>query len=86
MMGTPGKSKKLTQIQTLVGVDLLQDADTNPVVTPSEIADWADVSSDTARDRLKELAERGHEEKKRIGARSLVFWLTDAGRARLESS
>lgn len=85
MEGSPGRSKKLTQIQALVGVGLLQDAETNPVVAPSEIGDWADVSSDTARNRLKELAELGQLKKKRIGACSLVFWLTDAGRARLES-
>lgn len=83
-MSTPGRKKELTKVEALVGVKHLQNSDTNPVVTASEIGEWGDVSNDTALDRLKELADDGLVHKKRIGARALVFWLTDAGLESLE--
>jgi predicted transcriptional regulator len=82
---TPGRDRELTTIEALIGVNMLIDADTNPVVTSKELGQWADISRDTALDRLNELAETGYVGKKRIGARTLVFWITPAGRDRIDS-
>lgn len=71
-------------MEALVGVKRLQDPDTNPVVTASELGEWGDVSRDTALDRLKELAADELLSQKRIGARALVFWLTEDGEEFLE--
>ena len=82
-MASPGRKRELSEIEALVGLNMLVDPDTNPVVSSSELAAWANVSTDTARARLNELCESGDAARKKIGARALVYWVTDQGRSRL---
>ena len=44
-------------------------------LTSSEIAEELDCSSQTARNRLNELSERGELKTKKVGARGQVWWL-----------
>jgi len=47
-----------------------------PVATAADIADVLDVTSETVRRRLTELREQGLVERKNVGARAVVWWIT----------
>jgi len=85
-MSSPGRKKELSEIEALVGAKMLINGDTDPVISSSELADWAGVSTDTARSRLNDLHDKGHANKKQIGARALVFWITPEGYERLNET
>lgn len=51
-----------------------------PVVTARDINEDLGLEPDSARERLKSLAEDGYLEMKRPGGSALVFWPTDKGR------
>lgn len=74
-----GRPKKQDDEKILRAVALSPD----PVVTASEIADVTDYNIDGARGRLEDLYEEGWVDKRKVGARATVWWLTDAGRKQL---
>jgi predicted transcriptional regulator len=49
----------------------------DPVVTATEIAEHLDVSAETARRYLSDLHENGKVRRKQVGARAVVWWLSD---------
>ncbi|MFC6965045.1 MarR family transcriptional regulator [Halocatena marina] len=55
-----------------------------PVVTATEIADEIDMTRQAITRRLKRMREEGFVERKEVGARAVVWWLTE--RTDMESS
>ncbi len=72
-MGTPGPSTVYTT-EAVLSVFERNDEPHEPL-TSSEIADELGCSSQTVRNRLKELSEEGKIRTKKVGARSRVWWL-----------
>ncbi|WP_273837512.1 transcriptional regulator [Halococcus sp. PRR34] len=54
----------------------------DPTVTAREVGEAIGCSTDAARKKLNKLNERGGVERKKVGGRSIVWWLTDEQRAR----
>jgi len=54
----------------------------DPTVTAREIGERVGCSTDAARKKLNQLHERDDVERKKVGGRSVVWWLTDEQRAR----
>lgn len=54
----------------------------DPTVTAREVGEAMGCSTDAARKKLSALHERGDIERKKVGGRSIVWWLTDKQRAR----
>jgi len=52
----------------------------DPVVTANEIADARDVTQQAANKELNKLADVGLVDKKKVGSRAVVWWLTPQGR------
>jgi hypothetical protein len=48
-----------------------------PVVTAREVADALDCTREGATKKLKQLREHGRVERKKVGARAVVWWRTD---------
>ncbi|MBX0326072.1 helix-turn-helix domain-containing protein [Halomicroarcula sp. F13] len=57
-----------------------------PVVTARDINEELGLEPDSARERLKSLAEEGYLKMKQPGSSALVFWMTDKGRELLSDS
>lgn len=55
-----------------------------PVSTPKELADKLGISNTAISNKLKRMQEDGLVETQRVG-RSRVYWLTDKGKAHLDS-
>lgn len=51
----------------------------DPVVTAPELADIVGVTQQAAHSRLQEMEERGLVKRKKVGSRSVVWWLTTDG-------
>jgi len=54
----------------------------DPTVTAREVGERMGCSTDAARKKLNQLHERSKVERKKVGGRSVVWWLTDEQRAR----
>ena len=54
----------------------------DPTVSAREVGEALGCSTDAARKKLTELHEQGRVERKKVGGRSVVWWLTDEERAR----
>lgn len=52
----------------------------DPAFISSEIADELDVTAEGARHQLNRLVERGLLNRKKPGSRTVIYWITDAGR------
>lgn len=50
----------------------------DPVVTTSDVATALDCSTEAARRKLQELHEEDEVSRKSVGARAVVWWLSDA--------
>jgi hypothetical protein len=74
-MGKPGPNPEVVAADIL---DVFRDRtdDSEPLTAP-EIADAVNCSRRTALDRLHELEERGSVTSKKVGGRSLVWWIPD---------
>lgn len=51
----------------------------DPIVTVPEVADVLEITQQGAYDRMTDLAERGLLNKKKVGSRGAVWWLTTKG-------
>lgn len=49
-----------------------------PIVTATEIADEIDMTRQAITRRLKRMREEGLVERKEVGARAVVWWLTES--------
>jgi len=74
-----GRSKKIGDIELLKAIATAPD----PFVTAPEMADRLDYSKDGVRNRLEELEDAGWVERRDVGARATVWWLTREGRHKL---
>jgi len=54
----------------------------DPTVTAREVGEAIGYSTDAARKKLNQLHECGDVKRKKVGGRSVVWWLTDEQRAR----
>jgi len=74
-----GRQKKVDDEDILVAIATSPD----PVTTAPELAEKLDYSQDGVRRRLLELSDKGWVESRDVGARATIYWLTPAGRARM---
>lgn len=51
-----------------------------PIVTASEIAEALDCSTEAARQKLVTLSNQGRVARRKVGARAVVWWLTESER------
>ena len=49
----------------------------DPVSTTGDVAEVLDISSESARGKLNELHEQGRIEKRKIGARAIIWWVSE---------
>lgn len=57
-----------------------------PIVTAADVHETLDMTRAGARKRMDRLVEDGYLESKTIGAAGKVYWLTDAGRRKLNDA
>ena len=74
-----GRNKKVGEKEILEAIALSPD----PIVTAAELAQSVDYSPDGMRNRLQELYDDGLVNKKDVGARATVWWISEDGRDRL---
>lgn len=58
-------------------LEVLRESD-DPVLTAKEVGEGLGCTSEAARQRLHELAERGDVESKQVGARAVVWYLASS--------
>ena len=73
-MAKPGPEPEVTEEDVLGVFETRRDA--SEPLTASDVADALGCSRRTALTRLNDLAERGALEKKQVGARAAVYWIT----------
>jgi len=78
-MAKPGPDERVSEEDILREIALSPD----PVVTAAEIAERTDYTRSNVNYRLSNLVESGDVKRKEVGARAVVYWITDAGRKRL---
>jgi predicted transcriptional regulator len=78
-MSSPGREKQVSDIAILEAVAVHPD----PVVTPSEVADSVDLTRQGINKRLRDLADDDLLVRKEVGARSVIYWLSENGKRRL---
>ncbi|WP_224337872.1 HTH domain-containing protein [Haloprofundus halobius] len=66
---------KFTELTTSEAVLKILETSEDPVMTATEIADKLDVSRDTVGRKLAQLAEDDEVGRKKVGARSVVWWI-----------
>jgi predicted transcriptional regulator len=75
-MSSPGRKKRVCDKEILQAVALHPD----PVVTPSEVAEYVDMTRQGVNKRLRDLSEDGYLVRKEVGGRAVIYWPDDAGR------
>jgi hypothetical protein len=81
-MAKPGPNPEVT-CEDILGVFRGREDVSEPLTAP-EIADAINCSRRTALTRLHELEERGRVRSKKVGGRSLVWWLPEDDEAPLD--
>lgn len=81
-MGKPGPNREVMP-EDVFDVFNARDDPSEPLTAP-EIADAVNCSRSTALDRLGELAEQGLVKSKKVGGRSVVWWVPDEDSPPLE--
>jgi predicted transcriptional regulator len=74
-MSGPGRKPTISDAKFLQEMRLIPE----PVVTATEIADRIDMTPQGVNQRLDDLVDAGYVKQKKVGARAVVYWLTDAG-------
>jgi len=74
-MTATGRPKDVSDEEILKQIKLAR----GPVVTATELADRVDISGSAANKRLKKLVEKDLVRKREVGARAVVYWLTEDG-------
>ena len=74
-----GRKRQITDQEILRAVALSPD----PIVTAPELAAELGVSRQGLNPRLQQLVDSGALEKRSVGSRAAVYWLTDDGRQAL---
>jgi predicted ArsR family transcriptional regulator len=68
-------ARKVSDGEILAAIERVDE----PVVTAAELADGLPIGRRALRDRLSALRERGVVDRKTVGARAVVWWLTGEG-------
>lgn len=71
-----GRHKEVSDTTILKEVALAP----GPVVTAPELADRVGMTSGGVNKRLDALVESGHLHEREVGARAIVYWLTEKGK------
>lgn len=77
-MGKMGRNKEVSDKQILQAIALHPD----PIVTSSEVAESVDMTKQGVNKRLNKLAEDEYVVRKSVGARAVVYWLSEDGKER----
>ena len=77
-MGKRGRKPETSDSEILQAIRLHPDR----AVTASEIAEKVGMTNAGVNKRLDKLAENGDIVRKEVGARAVVYWLTESGRQR----
>lgn len=64
-------------------VETIREAD-GPIVTTRDVADALECTTEAARQKLVTLTEQGRVARRKVGARAVVWWLTEPERATTE--
>lgn len=75
-MPGPGRPKDITDEEILQEVALSR----GPVVTAPEISDRLGISSSAVNKRFDDLVDEGYLNERQVGAKAIVYWLTEDGR------
>ena len=81
-MGSPGREERVSDRDILKAVALSPD----PFVTPKEMAEIMDYTRQGINNRLSNLEEDGYLNRRQVGSRAVVFWLTPKGREYIQES
>jgi predicted transcriptional regulator len=81
-MTKPGRNRVVSDTEILREIRLHPD----PIVTASEVAEAVDMTPQGVNSRLNELVDEELVVRKDVGARAAVYWLTDAGKARVSGN
>lgn len=71
-----GRKRTISNAEILQEVALAPD----PVVTASELAGRVGMTSSGMNKRIDELVAEGYLKERQVGARAVVYWLTDEGK------
>ena len=71
-----GKNRRVTNEEILRAVALSPD----PIVTAPEVAERLGYTRQAVNQRLPELVESGYLNRRQVGAKAVVYWLTEEGR------
>jgi predicted transcriptional regulator len=81
-MAKPGRSPEVSDEEILRAVGLHDE----PVVSPSDVAEAVDMSNAGINNRLRQLADEGYLIRKEVGAKAVIYWLSDEGASRAKDS
>jgi len=78
-MGRPGRGRDVSDDEILRAIRLHVD----PVVTAPEVAEAVDITPQGINKRLRQLAEEELIVRKEVGARAVIYWLSESGKERV---
>mgnify|MGYP000538863324 CR=1 FL=1 len=77
-----GRKRQLSDLRILQAVLLAPD----PIVTAPELTERLEMSRQGLNPRLSELTKRGLLNRRKVGSRAVVYWITDDGRRHLHQN
>jgi len=81
-MAEPGRDERVSDIEILREVALSPD----PIVTAKEMADRVDYTRQGINNRLNGLIDDGFLERREVGSKAVVYWITDRGQEQVGES
>ena len=72
-MADPGRDKEVSDEHILRAIVQHHE----PVATASDVAEAVDMTSQGVNKRLKQLSKDGRLTRKQVGARAVIYWLTE---------
>lgn len=81
-MGEPGRDERVSDIEILREVALSPD----PIVTANEMAERMDYTRQGINNRLNNLVDDGLLDRRDVGSKAVVYWITDKGQKRAGES
>lgn len=81
-MPGPGRPKDVSDEEILREVALAR----GPIVTAPELSDRLGISSSAVNKRLDSLVEEGYIKQREVGAKAIVYWLSEDGQEAVSSS
>jgi len=75
-----GRKRKISNIEILRAIKVGAD----PIATAPELEQRLGISRQGLNPRLKELVKKGYVERREVGSRAVVYWLTRDGKLALD--